>query len=140
MAESSFPAEVVREFDHWMSISRQDLDAARFIHLASDEFHRAACSWAQQSGEKALKAAVYLANHIPPKIHNLRQIARYVDPKLQSALEQLDLELLTYWSIESRYPSVHLDINSSDAELAISIAHELFEIVQQHCCEILGRR
>ena len=29
--------------------------------------------------------------------------------------------------------------HSNDAELAISIAHELFEIVQQHCFEILGR-
>jgi len=139
MAESSFPAEVIREFDHWMLISRQDLEAARFIHLSSDEFHRAACSWAQQSGEKALKAAVFLTNHIPPKIHNLRQLAHHVDPKLQVALEQVDLELLTYWSIESRYPSIHLDINSNDAELAISIAHELFEIIQQHCFQILGR-
>jgi len=94
----------------------------------------------QLRGVIAPKAAVFLANHIPPKIHNLRQLTRHVDPKLQSALEQLDLELLTYWSIESRYPSVLLDINSNDAELAISIAHDLFEIVQQHCFEILGRR
>jgi HEPN domain-containing protein len=83
---------------------------------------------------------VFLTNHIPPKIHNLRQLARHVDPKLQVALEQVDLELLTYWSIESRYPSIHLDINSNDAELAISNAHELFEIIQQHCFEILGRK
>ena len=104
MAESSFPAEVIREFDHWMLISRQDLEAARFIHLSSDEFHRAACSWAQQSGEKALKAAMCLLGVEFRRTHDLEALAgQLADAGSVPVIAVEDLRRLTPYAVEFRY-------------------------------------
>lgn len=66
----------------------------------------------------------------PATTHNLLRLEQLLPSAIQSAFESLDLEQLTRWSSEGRYPDDLDEANSADAALAIETAAAVLAIVK----------
>jgi HEPN domain-containing protein len=89
-----------------------------------------ACSLAQQAAEKAIKALVVSSDLDPPKTHNLLRLARMLAEETASRLLDVDLEDLTRWAIEGRYPGDLDEATSRDAARAVELAGQVLAVAQ----------
>jgi len=94
------------EADRWLSDARWDLETAKILH--ENKRFNAACFYAHQSAEKAVKALLYSVNEAPWG-HSIRiLLERYFervgggDESLLEKARELDRHY-----IPSRYPNVH---------------------------------
>ncbi|MGH2707928.1 MAG: HEPN domain-containing protein [Actinomycetota bacterium] len=90
----------------WIRWAREDLVLAECAHADKDAVPRGACAWAQQCAEKTLKAVIVAQGIDPPKTHNLLTLEQLMPDSVKTALVDLDLEELTRWSIQGRYPGI----------------------------------
>ena len=110
------PAAVAHEqARRWLRWAAEDLVAARHSAADTEVAPRVACSLAQQAAEKAIKALVVSSDLDPPKTHNLLRLARMLIAETADRLLALDLEDLTRWAIEGRYPADLDEATSRDA-------------------------
>ncbi len=116
----------------WFGWAGDDLVLARSAHADSDAVPRGACMWAHQCAEKALKAAVVAQDLDPPKTHNLLVLEQLMPRAIVEALGEVDLEKLTSWSIQGRYPGDLEDATSADAGEPIEAASAVLRVVQGH--------
>jgi len=89
----------------WLAKAVSDLTAARRLVDAGGPYD-AVCFHAQQAGEKALKALLAQADAAIPRTHNLEELlAEYfkIQPDQPSALQHLDVSVLTPFAVELRY-------------------------------------
>lgn len=127
----SEPADALaRLVERWLRWAEEDLALARSAYADPHAVARGACAWAQQSAEKALKAALVAQGIDPPKTHNLLRLEQLVPPEMRSALAAVDLAELTRWSIEGRYPDELDEATDADAALAIDAASAVLVIVR----------
>jgi HEPN domain-containing protein len=115
------------EAERWLQTAKEDLDAAKVLKEPGK--HAQACFFAQQSGEKALKAMWYVADQDPWGHSIQRLVSEFPDPE---AFEKLDdwlvraAELDRYY-IPTRYPNGLPDLTPGqsyfpqDSERAIEI-------------------
>ncbi|MGH8885915.1 MAG: HEPN domain-containing protein [Egibacteraceae bacterium] len=81
------------------------------------------------SGEKPQGA--HVAQGIdPPKTHNLLYLERLAPESVGEELTELDLESLTRWAIEGRYPDDLDEATASDAEAALATAAAVLHLVE----------
>ncbi len=123
------PASVAHDqARRWLRWADEDLFAAR--HSANDVevASRVACSLAQQAAEKAIKALVVSSDLDPPRTHNLLRLARMLAEETADRLFVLDLEDLTRWAIEGRYPGDLDEATSGDAGRAVELAGHVLAI------------
>lgn len=64
----------------------------------------------------------------PPKLHNLNALLDLI-PASWRVHEHEDLEELTFWAVDSRYPSAADDASPEDAQHAINTARGVHEAV-----------
>jgi len=114
----------------WLTWARDDLALARSALADPDVVRRGACTWAHQCAEKALKAMVVAQDVDPPRTHNLLRLEQLAAPDVQAALAGIDLEGLTRWAIEGRYPEDLAEATAADATLATAAAAEVLQIVE----------
>lgn len=88
----------------WLRWADEDLVAASHSAADAEIAPRVACRLAQQAAEKAIKALLVAADVDPPKSHNLLRLTRMLTEERASPLLEVDLEELTRWAIEGRYP------------------------------------
>lgn len=126
MAEGTDPAR--DQALRWLRWADEDLVAAQ--HSAGDEeiASRVACGLAQQAAEKAIKALLVAADVDPPKAHNLLRLARMLTEETANRLLDLDLEDLTRWAIEGRYPGDLDEATDQDADRTIDLANQVAAI------------
>jgi HEPN domain-containing protein len=86
--------------------------------------------WAHQAAEKALKAALVAADLDPPKTHNLVRLREMTGIVVEASTRQL--QELSTWSIEGRYPADLRDATRADATAAIEIAATVVHAAQRH--------
>lgn len=100
----NYPELVVREAYRWLRFSAEDLNVAHRLLTGDPSVPRHVCWLAQQSAEKALKAALVLEGIEFPYSHDLDAL-RNLLPDGWSIREDLpDLAELTEWAVEARYP------------------------------------
>ena len=122
------------EIDHrqvalrWLEYAKNDLQAATVILSRVDVAPRTACFLSQQSAEKALKAVLVLKGMEVIKTHDLDALSDKLSPKENAAFVNLDLTLLTEWSVESRYPGDWPEASSEDAKQALKIATGVVDV------------
>ncbi|MGH8904945.1 MAG: HEPN domain-containing protein [Egibacteraceae bacterium] len=116
------PETLAERVERWLRLAREDLLLAEHALADPDVVRRGACVWAQQAAEKALKALIVSENTDPPKIHNLMHLERLVPAAVSEGLAPLDLEGLTRWAIEGRYPDDFEEATTTDAETAVATA------------------
>ena len=125
------PAPVAHEqARRWLRWAAEDLVAARHSADDTEVAPRVACSLAQQAAEKAIKALVVSSDLDPPKTHNLLRLARMLAEETASRLLDVDLEDLTRWAIEGRYPGDLDEATSRDAARAVELAGQVLAVAQ----------
>ena len=125
------PAAVAHEqARRWLRWADEDLVAARHSADDTEVAPRVACSLAQQAAEKAIKALVVSSDLDPPKTHNLLRLARMLAEETASRPLDVDLEDLTRWAIEGRYPGDLDEATSRDAARAVELADQVLAIAQ----------
>ncbi len=72
-----------------------------------------------------MKALLAAADVDPPKSHNLLRLARMLPPEWATDLLEMDLEDLTRWATEGRYPADLDEGTSGDAQRAIDLAERV---------------
>jgi len=128
--------ETLSEALRWLRYAREDLDSARMMAAKEDVPARHVCWFAQQAAEKAIKAAlVYLQIEFPRR-HDLEVLRRLLPQDWQLRKESFDLEDLTEWSVEARYPGLWPEAGAPDATEALGKAEHVFAIM----AEDLGER
>jgi len=99
--------DVRDESRRWLEEARWDLDTARDLHEKAR--YNAACFYAQQAAEKAVKALIYSLNEAPLG-HSVRiLLERYIEKSGDEVAERLlsDARELDRHYIPSRYPNAH---------------------------------
>lgn len=112
--------ERVREARRWLHFAREDLDVAKELLCRGRIRH--VCFYAQQSAEKALKAALVLDGLEVPHIHDLNAVRNRLSDSWSVRREHPDLAELTVWAAESRYPGDWKEATVADADRAVSQA------------------
>lgn len=116
----------------WLRLAQEDLTVARHSAADPELVARAACTWAHQAAEKALKALLVAEGIDPPKSHDLIRLSGRLDAGLYDRLDKLDLAELTRWAIEGRYPDEFVEATEADAERAVLTAEAVLAVAAEH--------
>lgn len=118
-----------REVARWLRYAQEDLREARRLVARSDAVPRHPAWLAQQGAEKALKA-VLVCEQIPfPRTHNLSTVFNLIPAHWQVREVAADLERLSEYAVESRYPADVPDITAAEAAEAVRDAVRLADAV-----------
>lgn len=121
----------------WLRWAGEDLSMAEAILELPDLVPRGACMWAHQAGEKALKALLVAYDIDPPKQHDLVKLARRLADASQHLLTSVDLEGLSRWAIDGRYPDDFEEATRVQAHEAVTSARQLLGTARQRLNELL---
>jgi HEPN domain-containing protein len=114
----------------WILKSEHDLIAAQQILLLETAPTDTVCYHAQQTVEKILKALLIQEGIEFSKTHNLLILLELLqDTDLDNY--RVVCELLTSYAIESRYPGDYIEPEREEAEEAVRIASEIFELAKK---------
>ncbi|MDY6864290.1 MAG: HEPN domain-containing protein [Thermodesulfobacteriota bacterium] len=125
------------EATRWIDTAIEDLEASRAL-LEKKKFSHA-CFFAQQCGEKALKALWFNLGHDPWGHSIQKLIAELPDPAVLNQMENLleEAAVLDRYYIPTRYPNGLPDLTpgkyyfEKDATLCITSAQNLVEQVKR---------
>jgi HEPN domain-containing protein len=84
----------------------------------------------QQAAEKALKAVLVFEQIAFPYTHNLTTLSNPIPDEWSVAQAEADLERLSEYAVESRYPGDLPEITSTEAEEATADARRLFDAAE----------
>lgn len=108
----------------WMRQADEDLMAARLLASEADVPDRIAAFQAHLAAEKALKALTILRAVPVRKVHDLSRLAAVLPAEDTADIAQADLDRLTPWNIEGRYPA---DLPEAEPP----VAHGLIEAAER---------
>lgn len=123
--------ETLSETLRWLRYAREDLNSARMMAANDDAPARHVCWFAQQAAEKAIKAALVYLQIDFPRQHDLEVLRRLLPRDWRLRGESVDLEDLTEWSVEARYPGLWPDAAMPDATEALRKAEHVFALMMQ---------
>jgi HEPN domain-containing protein len=119
---------------HWLALAKEELRIANELgRLAEPSFH-GACFHAQQSAEKAIKAALIACDVAFPFIHDLVRLAELLPGQLRAKIKAAPISKLTPWAVDARYFEIGFTVTAEDAKLAIGTAQQVLE----HCAGFLN--
>ncbi len=120
--------ERLRETGRWLRFAREDLSAAERT-VERREISRHACFLSQQAAEKAVKAALVFLQVEFPYRHDLALLQTYLPDGWLLKGAPADLDDLSQWAVESRYPGSPREASQDDAETAVGLARVAYETV-----------
>lgn len=116
--------------DEWLRYARDDLAAARLLLTDAGLPVRMACYHAQQTAEKALKAALVHAGIQFRKTHDLVVLVGLLSGPVRQKVGKLDLQRLQQWAVDGRYPADLPDITSGEASVVVTIAAQIVAAIE----------
>lgn len=119
--------ETATEARRWLDQAVEDLGAARHLANDPDVPARLAAFLAHLAAEKALKGTLIARDIAVRKIHDLVALQASLPPGDALVVASTDVDLLTPWNIEGRYPAA--EVASDDAKLATSTVNAAERIV-----------
>ncbi len=127
----------LHEAQRWLITAQQDLLAAK--SLSENRFYAHACFFAQQSGEKALKALWHLHDREPRGSSLLHLVKEFPDDSLISNTDEWIYRAasLDRYYIPTRYPDGLPDLTPNqcyfkqDADAAILLAANFVQAAQK---------
>lgn len=134
----SAPPELVRAARRWLRWATEDLALAEHDFSDGTLVARGACMWAQQAGEKAIKAMLVAHDIDPPKGHRLDQMAGLLPDADAVLFIALDLPELSRWAIEGRYPDDFDEATRVQASAAVDLARTIVAVVERRLDEMFG--
>jgi HEPN domain-containing protein len=121
--------EEVPEAQRWLRYALEDLEAGEALLSQQSVVPRHICWLAQQSAEKAIKAALIFLQIDFPRRHDLDALRNLLPAGWKIKEEQPDLAALTEWSVEARYPGDWPDATEDDARTAIEQARVVWQLI-----------
>lgn len=117
------------EIRRWLRYAQEDLHGAEKMLHDENALPRHICWLAQQSAEKALKAALIFLQMDFPHRHDLDALRNLLPDDWEVKTAYPDLAQLTEWAVEARYPGDWPDAVESDARYAVKQAHGVWECI-----------
>ena len=109
--------------EEWLTHARSDLNLARLAQGRSDVLPEQVCFHAQQAVEKALKAALLSRRIDFPLVHDLEVLVELLESHgVPCPPEIAQVDTLTPYAVETRYPGSFDAISHEDVDEAIWIA------------------
>lgn len=119
----------------WLLHAQSDLRLACLAAAQEDILAEQICFHAQQAVEKALKAILIKAEVDFPFTHDLREILDCCENAGISVPEDLqDLDTLTPYAVETRYPEFWGEITRQDTKDALDFADKTVRWAREFCC------
>jgi len=121
--------EFVRQ---WLLKADEDLALSEHLLSESSPYRAAIVFHAHQGAEKYLKAFLVYHQCEFNKTHDIRQLLNLVErinPEIGVSLQ--DLDELTPYAVETRYPGDYPDVSDEDAKRAVQLAGKSQKIVTQ---------
>ena len=115
--------------EEWLRYARSDLHAAQHLLGEVSVLPGVPCFLAQQAAEKAMKAALVLLGIEFPRTHDLPLLRTLLPEQLLFRVSNDELEKLTEWAVEARYPADIPPASRKDAATAIENAKKVLEDV-----------
>ncbi|HBT46948.1 MAG TPA: DNA-binding protein [Peptococcaceae bacterium] len=114
----------------WLDRARKDLRAAKMLFNNDEEpDFDLACYLSQQCAEKSLKALlIYLGIRFAYK-HDLEYLMGLLPANEQGKFAEVELEWLSSWATEGRYPGDAAGATREEAQKAIDIAETVYNKV-----------
>lgn len=134
----SVPPEIVEAARMWLRWASEDFVMAERSHRMEGFVPRGVCMWSHQSGEKAVKALLVAYDIDPPKQHDLARLALRLPASAADALLVIDVDELSRWAIEGRYPADLDEAQEADATRAIQLAGDVLRVVRSLLDELVG--
>ncbi|MCC6579511.1 MAG: HEPN domain-containing protein [Phycisphaeraceae bacterium] len=104
----------------WLAKAEADFRHANLVLQANPPGHDLACFLAQQCAEKYIKACLQEQDCPVPRTHDLAILAERLQPTVEE-LDSLrvDLEQLSAWAVESRYPGFFAKPEHAEAAMKV---------------------
>ena len=121
----------------WLLKADEDLALSEYLLSESSAYRTAIVFHAHQGTEKYLKAFLVYHQCEFHKTHDIRQLLNLVEginPEIGVGLQ--DLDELTPYAVETRYPGDYPDVSDEDAKRAVQLARKAKKIVTQAMREI----
>ncbi len=99
--------KILAETRRWLAYARQDLTADQALAGQAQSFSQQICFLSQQAAEKSLKAVLIFPQIEFPFRHDL-ELFRTLFPEDWQCSQLTNLEQLTEWAVEGRYPTERL--------------------------------
>ena len=123
MLENDESKKIIRK---WIRKAENDLKNATFtLQIIEDCPTDTICFHAQQCVEKYIKALLIYHKIDFPKTHNIDRLISLLAIPGKLDITKHEMQLLTDYAIESRYPDDFEDIPYSEAEKAVTIAKRI---------------
>ena len=120
----------ISEAHRWLRYAKEDLEAANEL-IKINVAPRHACFLAQQAAEKAIKTIFVFCNLDFPRSHDLEALTNLIPQEWNLKNRDLDVSTLTEWAVEARYPGDWSEVTQKDAQIALSIAKEVYKTVAE---------
>lgn len=118
--------ELVQIIRQWIDLAEEDKrNAEHTLTLQEDCPLRTVCFHCQQCVEKYLKALLSLKSIPFPKTHDLGTLLSLIPPDLSLDVSRLDVETLTQYAVEARYPGWPEPVTRHEADHAFGIMIEV---------------
>ena len=121
--------DAIVEAKRWMRFAWEDLDVAQKSLSERSSAPRHVCMLAQQSAEKAIKGALTLEGIEFPYTHDIGAVRSLLPVGWRVYGSSVELEELTGWAVESRYPGNWDEPTWDDAIRAERVATEIYDSV-----------
>jgi len=126
---------VLRVVGEWVKKAEEDWLTARHLMTLSEDYALDAVRFhAQQCAEKYLKSLLVLHSLPVPKTHDLRKLVRLVPVADAPDVTVEDLQLLTGFAVDMRYPGSG-SADRSEAVSALKIADVIRDYARGHLPE-----
>jgi HEPN domain-containing protein len=129
----SEPPELLEVVQRWVEKAENDLITAEHtLKLGENCPYDTVCFHAQQCVEKYLKALLALKWVDFPKTHDLVELLAMLPSDLQVVADAQELEEITPYAVEIRYPHDWLRLTRDDAARAVDAARRVRLAVRSH--------
>lgn len=113
----------------WLRYAREDLTLARALMEERHPVPRHPCWLSQQAAEKAIKAALVFTDGEAPYVHDLEALMNLLAEDWPDEVAEADLEALTPWAADARYPVDRPEPTDENAAHAVAEAQKVYDAI-----------
>lgn len=128
-------ADRLEDTARWLRYAEEDLITAETLLGQSHVPPRQSCWFAQQSAEKALKAALIFLQIDFRRTHNLNVLRDLLPDSWQLKTSLPNLQNLNKWAVEARYPEKMREVTKAAATEAVEQAQSVWTSVSTALAE-----
>ncbi|MGB3572136.1 MAG: HEPN domain-containing protein [Phormidesmis sp.] len=121
----------LRQTLRWLSYAQADILAAKQLMTQGALFSSQICFLSQQAAEKAIKASLVFLQIKFPYSHDLNRLTPLLPKQWQTFQQYSDLETLSNWAVDSRYPNPLGKPSVGEAVEALNQAEEILQSIQE---------